>query len=270
VSLRAHPPRTTRLTGRLTARLTVRLALLAALAVAAGVAAPAQAQTIGVYFTAVNTYAYTGAPHEGKRILLRARQAFNVVDVTTDHNDIMWFQIVYPAETLKIGGTGWTATAPHEMLTPQQEPVLVFSRIPDDDQGGLQVFRVPATSLELLNETKSNTPFAQIDWQKVRYSFEQPVRAWARGTVGIYRPGKTAAFMSRIYAELVTRNVDKDEQTRLLSGVVRVGDTARQVRWALGDPLRSQDEKIGDTRRSTWQYPEMTVTFENEVVKQFN
>ncbi|HKI99804.1 MAG TPA: hypothetical protein VKB51_15115 [bacterium] len=231
--------------------------------------ASASAQTIGAYFTLVNTYIYVKAPHEGRRILVRPRQAFNVVDVTTYGADSMWFQLVYPRDTAKTTGVGWTPTAPHELLVPQQEPVLVFSAIPDG-QSSPQIFRVPAPSLELLNETQSNTPFVQVDWQKVRYSFAQPVRAWARGTAGIYRPGKTAAFMSRVYGELVTRNVSKEEQTRLLSGVIRVGDTTREVRWAMGDPLRSNEETISDARRTVWQYPELTVTFENEVVKQIN
>lgn len=232
--------------------------------------ARAQTQPIGAYFTLVNTYVYAKGPREGKRVLIHPRQAFDVLDVTVDNQDRLWLLIVYPAQSTKRSGTGWTATPPHELLTPQEEPVLVFSRIPDDNPGELEILKVPTDNLELLNETQSNTPFAQIDWQKVHYRFEQPLRLWARGGAGIYRPGKSAAFMSRVYAELVTRNVDRDEQTRLLSGVVRIGDSLREVRWALGDPLRTQQETIGDARRTVWQYPEMTVTFENEVVKQIN
>lgn len=232
--------------------------------------ASAQAQPVGAYFTLVNTYIYAKGPREGRRVLVHPRQAFDVLDVTVDNQDRLWLLIVYPADSAKLEGTGWTATPPHELLTPQQDPVLVFSRIPDDASGPLEIFRVPTDGLELLNETQSNTPFAQIDWQKVHYKYERPQRLWARGGAGIYRPGKTAAFMSRVYAELVTRNVDKDEQTRLLSGVVRIGDTLRDVRWALGDALRAQEETIGDAQRTSWQYPEMTVTFENGVVKQIN
>ena len=230
----------------------------------------AGAQEIGAYFTLVNTYIYAKGPREGRRVLVRPRQAFNVLDVTTDHEDTMWFLIVHPRETSKFSGTGWTAQAPHELVSARQEPVLLFSRIPDGTGRDLSIYRIPATAVELLNETQSDTPFSQLDWQKVRFQFDQPLRAWARGTAGIYRPGKTAGFLSRVYGELVTRNVDKDEQVRLLSGVVHVGDDVREVRWALGDALRSQEETIGDAHRTLWQYPEMTVTFENDVVKQIN
>jgi len=239
------------------------------LLLAATGSAPAQ-QAIGAYFTVVNTYLYTKAPHDGKRILVRPRQAFTVLDVTTDAQDTLWFEVGYATETAKINGIGWTAAAPHELLAAPQEPVLVFSSVPGGDDSGLSVIKVPGNGLELLNETQSGRPFAQVDWQKVRYQFDQPLRAWARGSAGIYRPGKSAAFLSRLYGELVTRNVDKDLQTRLLSGIIRIGDTERDVRWALGDPLRSQQETIGEARRTIWQFPELTVTFENELVKQFN
>lgn len=250
-------------------RIVIVLALLGAWVPGAAPTA-AQTQAIGAYFTVVNTYVYEKGPQTGRRLLIRPRNAFNVVDVTADANDILWFLIVHPSETERSSGIGWTAAAPHELLAAPQEPVLVFSRIPAGDPRGLGVFKVPAVGVELLNETQSGTSFAQVDWQKVRYQLEQPQRLWARAGAGIYRPGKTAAFMSRVYGELVTRNVDKDEQTRLLSGIVRVGDTLRDVRWALGEPLRSQEETIGEARRTIWQFPEMTVTFENAVVKQIN
>jgi hypothetical protein len=244
----------------------VLLALLA-LPCAAGTAL---GQGIGAYFTLVNTYVDVKAPHDGRRVLVRPRQAFTVVDVATDAQDQLWYLVVLPDETVKVSGIGWTAAAPHELVAASQEPVTVLSRIPTEDVRGLQSAKVPAGGVELLNETQSSAAFAQVDWQKVRYQFETPLRAWARGGAGIYRPGKTAAFLSRVYGELLTRNVDKDEQTRLLSGVIRIGDPLREVRWALGDPLRSQDETVGEARRSTWQYPELTVTFENGVIKQIN
>lgn len=253
---------------RAAVQLAAALALLALLACVAPAASAVE--TIGSYFTIVNTYVYTKGPRDGRRYLVRPRQAFNVVDVMTDDEGTLWFRIVYPAVTAKLSGTGWTPSAPHELVSAQEEPVLVFSRIPAGNNGGFSVLKVPATSLELLNETQSETRFAQLTWQRVRYQTEQPMRVWARGPAGIHRPGKTAAFISRVYGELVTRNVDKDLQTRLLSGVIRIGDTVREVRWALGDPLRNQEETIGDARRNIWQYPELTVTFENEVVKQIN
>lgn len=247
----------------------IRLAIVLLPLLVFGCAA-ARAQGIGAYFTTVNTYFYAKAPHDGRRFLVRPRQAFMVVDVTSDPQDLLWFQVLYPGETARVSGTGWTASAPHELLAAPQEPVLVFARIPDRDLRGLSFVRVPASGVELLNEAQGGSPFAQLDWQKVKYQADPPLRAWARASAGIFRPGKNAAFLSRIYSELVTRNVDREEQTRLLSGVVRIGDGLREVRWALGDPLRSQEETIGDARRTIWQFPELTITFENSVVKQIN
>jgi hypothetical protein len=41
------------------------------------------------------------------------------------------------------------------------------------------------------------------------------------------------------------------------------------VTWALGEPLHEQNETVAATKRTTWQYPELTVVFENDVVKSF-
>lgn len=266
-----------RLPARWTACVRCLPALLAAAALAAGIAwpgAPVRAQgqqAIGSYFSLVNTYVYEKGPRQGRRVLVRPREAFVVLDSTADDNDIIWLQIVYPRHSAKVSGTGWTPSAPHELLSAQLEPVLVFSRIPGGDSlRGVTVQRVPARNVELLNESQTGKAFARVDWQKVRYEMETPARMWVRSTTGVFRAGKPPAFLSRVYGELVTRNVEKDELVRLLSGVVHIGDTVRDVRWALGDPLRNQEETVGQARRTIWQYPELTVTFENDLVKQIN
>ena len=240
-----------------------------ALVPAAGAQTPTP-QSIGAYFSLVNTYVYEKGPREGRRELVRPRQAFAVLDAMVDGQEVIWYLVLFPQSTTKVAGAGWTPSAPHEILSAQLEPVLVFTRIPTDGLRGTSVTRVPAGSVELLNEAQTGPAFARVDWQKVRFSMDAPARMWVRSVTGIFRPGKSATFMSRVYGEMVTRNVDKDEASRLLAGVVHIGDAVRNVRWAMGDPLRSQDETVGTARRTVWQYPEMSITFENDVVKQIN
>lgn len=247
----------------------VRLLVLLLL-LAPATAAPARGQPIGAFFTLVNTYFYTKGPREGSRHLVRPRLAFTVVDVTVDGNNNLWYRVVYPPQSDKLSGQGWTPMAPHELLNNNRQPVPVFSRIPGADDTSINIVQVPADGLVLLNETQSSSPFAQVVWQKVRYELTQPLQAWARGGAGIYRPGKGEAFLSRVHGEMVTRDVGKEKLLRLLSGVVHIGDSLREVGWALGEPLRKQEETVGTTRRSIWQFPETTVVFENEVVKQLN
>jgi hypothetical protein len=254
----------------MTLRLAILLVLALALPLALPAPLPAQPRGIGAYFTLVNTYLYAKGPRDGRRTLVRPHQAFDVVDVTVDAEKTLWFLIVYPAETTRQSGTGWTPYAPHELLSAQQGPVLVFSRIPAGTQEDFTLLRVPAGGVELLNESQSGLPFLALDWQRVRYQLEQPLLAWARSTAGLYRPGKNAGFLNRVHVELVARNLERDEQVRLLSGAVRIGDTVREVRWSLGDPLRAQEEPVGEGQRTVWQYPELTVILENDVVKQIN
>ncbi len=249
----------------------VPLVLAACLAAVLVLPLPAMAQQpIGSYFTRVNTYIYEEGPRKGRRHLVRPRKAFTVLDVTADKDDAVWYRIVYPPVTQTVKALGWTPTPPHEVVRAVQDSVLVFSRIPTTATSPFAVHRVPAGGLELLNESQRSPRYAALDWQKVRFQLKRPLQAWARGAAGIFRLGKPVTFLSRVYGEMVTRNVDKETERRLLSGVVRIGDTVREVQWALGDPLRSQNETIGNARRTIWEFGELTVTFENDVVKQIN
>ncbi len=228
------------------------------------------AEGIGAYFTLVNTYLYADGPQAGRRILARPRMAFRAVDVTIDNRERIWYRVILPARTRKVSGLGWTPNAPHELVASNENPVLVFSRIPRNGNSAFQSLRVPPAGIELLNETRSDSPFDQVVWQKVRYRLERPLRLWAREGAGIYRAGRTPQYFTRVYGELVTRGIPKDEQVRVLSGLIRIGDTIRTVRWALGDPLREQEQTAGDARRTIWQFREFRVVFENDVVKQID
>ena len=252
-------------------RLSLTFVLLSlALVAVASRSAQARDNDIGAYFSLVNTYLYTQGPQSGKRYLIRPRNAFRVIDLDSDNQERLWFLVIYPQQSRKVSGVGWTPKPPHELVFTKGEPVRIYSRIPSDGQSDFSALVVPPTGVELLNESQTAPIFQQVVWQKVRYRFEMPVRAWAREGAGIFRPGKTNVFMTRVYGEMVTRGVPKAEQVRLLSGVVRIGDGVQNVRWALGEPLRSQEETVGDAKRTIWQYRELKVEFENEVVKQLN
>ncbi len=248
----------------------VLVALLMYPAVPVTVGGVARAQSVGAYITLVNTYIYDRSPGVGRRILVRPRNTFSVLDQGRDARGRVWFKIVYTEGKETISGEGWTAKAPHEILGAQHEAVLVFTGIPENGARSLETFRVPVSSLELLNESRPSSEFASVNWTKVRFRLERPQHLWVRGGAGIYRPGKTDAFLARVHGEMVTRNVEKVALRRLLSGVVRVGDGPREVRWALGEPLRNQEDTAGGISRQTWQYPELTVLIENGLVKQID
>ena len=228
-----------------------------------------QAEGIGAFFTRVNTYIFAKGPKAGPATLVRARSSFTVLDLVRGNDDVVWYQIVYQPKTVRVKALGWTPMAPHELVGDNQESVLVYSRIPENGKTRFSVFRVPISGLKLLNESQSSKSYPQLDWQKVEYRLRRPLRAWVRGKTGIYRAGKGESFLSRGYGEMVAGNLKREDRQRLLSGIVRIGDTSEEVTWALGDPLQHQNETVASTKRTTWQYPELTVVFENDVVKSF-
>jgi len=233
-------------------------------------ASQAQTRGLGAYFTLVNSYIYLTGPLEGPRLVARARRAFPVTSFAMDNQDRLWFRILYTDYTRKTRGEGWTAKLPHELLPNEREPVLVFSAPLGKDDTNLSTLRLPVNSLALLNETIPSDVFTRVAWQKVKYDLDLPVEAWIRDTGGIFRAGKSPDFIVRSYGEMVTRDVERDKLTRLLSGVVHLGDAPADVEWALGAPLRKQEETLPDVIRATWEYPEQVVRFENAIVKQLN
>lgn len=254
------------LTGRLARRgaaLTLALALLFG-------ATPLAAQDTGAFFTLVNTYAYPDGPRAGERVLLRARRAFTVVDLTTDAEDVIWYRVVHGERTVRIEGTGWVAQAPHELTQMADEPVLVFPGIPQHGQAPEPALEVPAADLKLANETEASATLPEIIWQKVTYRTTRPARLWVRDPTGIYRPFRSAGALSDVHAEMVARNVEAERVRRLLSGVVRVGDAEQDVRWARGEPTQREESTTEGLQIMVWHYPGMRIRFENEVVKQIN
>lgn len=225
---------------------------------------------IGVFFTKVNAYIYPDGPGTGKRILVRPREAFTVVNLTTDVEERPWLRIIYPKVGKNISGEGWSPLAPHEIMSSGTGEVQIFPHTLENPAMPVAAVKVPATSLELLNVTQASTRFPEVLWQKVRYQAKIPIRPWIRASTGIYRPGKNENFINRVYTEMVSRNVKKEKQLRLLSGVVRVGDSTQEVKWAMGAPVRIEEEAIADVKSSTWHYPSLTVHFENQVVEQIN
>ncbi|MCH7478948.1 MAG: hypothetical protein IIA14_12725 [SAR324 cluster bacterium] len=78
-------------------------------------APPAFAEELGAFFTKVNTYTYPNGPGAGKRVLIRARQVFAIVNLTTDESNRLWYQILEPRKMRQIRGEGWTPLAPHDV-----------------------------------------------------------------------------------------------------------------------------------------------------------
>ena len=227
----------------------------------------ASAEVIGGFFTLANTFMYTKGPRQGRRFLVRPRLAFQVVDITTDDKDQIWYLVVTPEVKRRVTGQGWITKAPHEIIKTSDQPIRVVSQIPTLAGNTFATMMAPSSGIKLLNESTKVKWFDKVVWQKVTYRFDAPGKAWAREAAGIFRSGKTDQYLLRVYGEMVTRGISKGLQIRLLSGIVRVGDTMRQVQWAFGDPLRQSKTKTDNTTQINWEYQNLRVVLQNGVVK---
>ena len=248
----------------------IRVASMVALMVGPWLATaprPAAAETIGGFFTLANTFMYSKGPREGRRFLARPRLAFQVVDITTDDKDRICYLVVTPGVKRTFTGQGWITKAPHEISKTSDQSVRVFSQIPPLAGGLFETILAPSSGIKLLNDSTKVKRFDRVIWQKVDYRFVAPGKAWAREAVGIFRAGKTDQYLLRVYGEMVTRGISKGLQIRLLSGIVRVGDTMRQVQWAFGDPLRRTETKTEDILQINWEYQNLRVVLQGGVVK---
>ncbi|HEX7926560.1 MAG TPA: hypothetical protein VF678_03150 [bacterium] len=247
---------------------TLAVSVASALLLASLTAVPATAGAgeMGAFITLVNTYAYPKGPRKGDRILIRSRIAGPVVNQAFDDGDLLWYEVLMADRTDRIDGIGWTPLTAQELLGRGSEGIPVYSRPLDANFRSFQTVVVPANDVDLAHETQRSEDFPQVEWQKVRYSSRLPQTVWVRASAGIYRVGRSQAFLTQSYAEMATRSVQKETASRLLSGIVKPGDSAQEVRWALGDPLKTGDETTGN-KQTVWEYTEAKIRFENAVVK---
>lgn len=249
-----------------------RLALCSLLA-ASFLAAPLQvalAQEIGSFFSLASASVFMGGPRKGRRFVVRPRLAFPVLKVAKDARDGVWFQIEVAQRKHSIRSEGWITAAPSEISQTSDVPVRVYANIPEQPETEIEIRNVPSNAIKVLNKTLSVPRFERVEWQKVSYRIEAPVLAWIREGAGIFRAGKNDQYLLRVYEEMVTRGISRQQRVRLLSGIVRLGDAVRYVQWAMGDPLRKYEEKLGSSNQVVWEYPKLRLAFENEELKKIS
>ena len=244
--------------------------LMAGLVLASAWVLPAAAQDTSAFFTLVNTYAYANGPREGERTLVRARQTLTVTGFLTDGDGVLWYRAVDPERTEKLKGTGWVALDPHEISQRGSQHLLVFPEILRSVKDGQAALDIPASDVTLANASQPSQAFPEITWQKVTYETNVPAALYVRASTGIYRPFRSDKFLSDAHAEMVTQGLDNDRLRRLLGGVVRPGDSAQDVRWALGESIQQEESVAEGLKIQVWHYPGIQVRFENGVVKKIN
>jgi hypothetical protein len=244
--------------------------IAAGLVLASAWVLPAAAQDTSAFFSLVNTYAYANGPRDGERTLVRARQTLTITGFVVDGDGVLWYRAIDPERTARLKGAGWVALDPHEISQRGSQHLLVFPEIVQSVSDDRAALEMPASDVTLANLAQPSTAFSEITWQKVTYETSVPATLYVRASTGIYRPFRSDRFLSDVHAEMVTQGLDNDRLRRLLTGVVRPGDSGQDVRWALGDPIQQEESTAEGLKIQIWHYPGVQVRFENGVVKKIN
>lgn len=242
-------------------------ALVAALVLTLLAPAALSAGELGAFIALVNTSGYADGPRRGTRVPVKSRVAVPVVNQSFDEGDKLWYQVLLTDRTELAQGQGWTPLTPEELRALGAEPTLIFDQPLGAAERTPPVLRVRAGDVRVLPEAEPGESQPRITWRRVRYATRLAPKAWVRAGTGIYRAGKADTFLTQSYADMVTHAVPKDTLIRLLSGVVRVGDRPEEVRWALGAPRATREETADAATFAVWEYPELTVRFQDDALK---
>lgn len=256
------PPRTRRKPAR--SRLAAMAVAAAALLLGAGLA---RAGELGAFFAPGAVIDYESGPGRGAKGALRPRTAYAVVGVAWDGSERLWLRVRVPEAQRTVRGEGWTALTAQELSARKGGTVTVHVRPVEPGQPSAGFVRVPAADVQVSGESQPSKGFAQVAWRPVRYTSRQAAEAWVPAARGIYRPGRSPAFLTGVAEELRQHNVPAEEQRRLLAGIVRAGDAAQEARWAWGEPLRTWQEGTAGKRIVVWSHAEGQLRFDGDTVK---
>jgi hypothetical protein len=237
-----------------------------ALAAPAGIAVAGE---LGAFFTPGAQSAYERGPRQGGRLALAAHTAYAVVGLAWEGGDRLWLRLSVPERVQLLRGEGWTPLTAQELAARSMGLVEVYSH-------PLEPGAVPATALQMAGSEvqvlggarASSRPLAPLVWRRVRYATRRPAQVWVPAAQGIYRPGRSPAFLAGAYQEMSARQVPAESLARLLAGIVRKGDSAQDVRWAWGEPQRTRSEGEEGHRVAVWEYAEGQIRFDGAGVRE--
>jgi hypothetical protein len=245
-----------------------RLAAAAGAAVGAALvwgAGLAPAGELGAFFAPGAVPVYEQGPGRGATLTLRPRTAYAVVGLAWDSSGRIWLRVRVPEVHRSVQGEGWTPLTAQEAGV--RGVVEVYTRPVEPGQPSGGVTPVPAADLQAHGESQPSKAFPQVAWRAVRYTTRGVAQPWVPAARGIYRPGRSPAFLMGVYEELRQRNVPAEAQRRLLAGIVRAGDSAQEARWAWGEPLRTWPEGSAGKRLLVWSFAEGQLRFDGDTVK---
>lgn len=227
----------------------------------------AQGGELGAFFALSAIPVYEQGPGQGAKWNLRPRTAYAVVGLAWDKSERLWLRVRVSEAQRTVRGEGWTVLTAQELSARSGGSVDVYVRPVEPGQAAGAVIQVPAADVQAYGESQPSKAFPHVAWRAVRYTTRRAAEPWVAATRGIYRPGRSPAFLAGVAEEMRQHNVPEEGRRRLLEGIVRVGDSAQEVRWAWGDPLRTWQEGPEDKRVAVWGHAEGQLRFDGDTVK---
>ncbi len=239
----------------------------------------AQAGELGAFFVPATVSAFEQGPRQGARIPLKPGTAYAVIGLGWEGGERLWLRLNVPERQQAVRGEGWTPLTAEELTARGTGLVEVYTRPVEPGQAptsGPVSVQVPANQVQSRGEGDArkavkSTAMPQLTWQPVRYSAQRSAQPWIAASQGVYRPARTPVFLMSAFQDMAEKKIPGESVRRLLAGVVRVGDSAQEARWAWGEPLRTWNEgadaKGADgQKRTVWEYAEGQLRFAGAAV----
>ena len=248
----------------------------------------ALAGELGAFFAPGPLAAYEQGPRQGGRLALRPRTAYAVIGLAWEEGgDRLWLKLSVPEQQRTLRSEGWTPLTAEELAARGTAPIEVYKR-PAEAGGAAESVQVPGADVQLLPPAGAAGPsgpaagsaagspagntasqaFPPLVWRPVRYTLRRAAQPWVAEAQGIYRPGRSPAFLMAAYLDMTGMRIPAENLRRLLTGVVRPGDSAQDVRWAWGEPLRTWSEGAEGRRTAVWEFVEGQLRFEGATVRE--
>jgi hypothetical protein len=252
---------------RRTRRWRLPLGIGCALAVWAALAPLAAAGELGAFFALAPLSAYERGPRQGGRLPLAPHVAYAVVGLGWEGGERLWLKLRVPDRLQLVRGEGWTPLTAQELAARSMGQVEVYSRPVAPGEAPAVAVKMAGSEVQVsVGAREPGRAAGSLAWQRVRYATRRPAQVWVPASLGVYRPGRSPAFVAGAYQEMGARHVPAESLARLLAGIVRTGDSAQNVRWAWGEPQRTRNEGAEGRRVSVWEYAEGQIRFDGDAV----
>lgn len=218
----------------------------------------------GAFLILKSTYLYEQNSLKGKRILTRKHVAHKVIDIGTSKKGALIFRIIAKDVQQIFNGSGYILENDKELQDLGEKRVNVYQEIPNKSSDLTDYQSVPSAQLQFTGKNEDSPDFPNLVWREVNYKANLSGKLWVNNWAGIYRSDKKPEWLTQIYEQLQTLQLNKELKDKILMGLVEAGFTKEQVRLTLGIPRKEQT--LEGENQVEWTYPHRRIIFKDNLV----